>query len=172
MPRFLLAALLILAAGTALAESPVNLALVNPIQLTSETEDIGAFRLSLIYGKNASMKGLDLSLVGHNTGNFTGLSWNGVSVVDGDFTGWQNSWLASMTGGNMQGVQTAFYNRAGAGSTGFQWGLLNVADDFSGFQLGFVNITERMRSGLQIGLINVIKSKESLPILPLVNWSF
>jgi hypothetical protein len=26
--------------------------------------------------------------------------------------------------------------------------------------------------GLQIGILNIIKSKEKLPILPLVNWSF
>ena len=41
----------------------------------------------------------------------------------------------------------------------------------SGFQLGIVNYTESMY-GLQIGLINFIKEKDKLPVLPLVNWSF
>jgi hypothetical protein len=40
-----------------------------------------------------------------------------------------------------------------------------------GFQLGFINLTEKM-NGLQVGLVNVIHDKKSLPILPIVNWKF
>jgi len=29
-----------------------------------------------------------------------------------------------------------------------------------------------MRSGLQIGLINIIKNKEKLKVFPIVNWLF
>ena len=40
-----------------------------------------------------------------------------------------------------------------------------------GFQLGLLNITQKM-NGLQIGLVNVIQDKKSLPVLPIINWSF
>jgi hypothetical protein len=118
------------------------------------------------------MTGFDLSLVGMNTGDVSGISWTGFGMVDGDFTGWQASWLAAITEGNMQGLQWAVYTRSGPGSSGLQVGLLNMADDFSGLQFGLVNITETMRSGLQIGLVNIIKNKEKLPFLPIVNWRF
>jgi hypothetical protein len=72
----------------------------------------------------------------------------------------------------MQGLQWAAYTKSGLGSSGVQLGLLNMSDDFSGLQVGLVNITEVMRSGLQIGLVNIIKSKEKLEFFPIVNWSF
>jgi hypothetical protein len=37
--------------------------------------------------------------------------------------------------------------------------------------VGLVNYTENMH-GLQIGLVNIISNKESLPVFVLVNWSF
>ncbi len=92
--------------------------------------------------------------------------------MDGDFTGLQESWLAAVTNGNMQGVQGAVYTHAGPGSTGVQFGLVNTADSFSGLQFGLVNIAESMRSGLQIGLVNIINNKEKLKVFPIVNWKF
>jgi hypothetical protein len=118
------------------------------------------------------MTGLDLSLVGMNTGDVSGVSFTGVGIVDGSFTGWQSGWLAAITEGNMQGLQWAPYTASGPGSSGVQLGLLNMSDDFSGLQLGLVNITEVMRSGLQIGIVNIIKNKEKLKFFPIVNWLF
>jgi hypothetical protein len=40
-----------------------------------------------------------------------------------------------------------------------------------GFQFSLVNVAEDMY-GVQVGLINIIRSKEDFPILPLVNWKF
>lgn len=157
--------------GLALADGPINLALFPPVQIVNETESVTAFRLG-IYSKNASLTGLDLSLVSVNSGDVAGVSISGIGVVDGNFTGWQDSWLASITRGNMQGLQTGIYTQSGLGSSGVQIGIVNTSDDFSGLQLGFVNITQNMRSGLQIGLINIIQSKEKLKFFPIVNWSF
>ena len=166
------ATLLLALPALARAESPVNLALFNPIQLTTETESVTAFRFSLLYGANADLTGLDLSLVGLNTGSVAGLVFAGVSLVEEDFTGGQLSWLASITEGNAQGLQWAIYTSSGPGSSGVQLGLLNTAEDFSGLQFGLINITETMRSGLQIGLVNIINNKEKLKVFPLVNWKF
>jgi len=174
MRRAATLALLLAALGptAALADGPVSLGVFPPAQIVPADQSVTALRISLIYGKNADQTGLDLSLIGRNTGDFQGVAWAGASIVEGDFTGWQNGWLASVTRGNMQGLQWAAYNQAGPGSTGLQIGLVNMADEFSGLQLGLVNITQMMRSGLQIGLINVIQSKQNLKVLPLVNWSF
>jgi hypothetical protein len=80
-----------------------------------------------------------------------------VGLVDGDFTGWQSGWLAGVAKGNMQGLQTGVYTHSGMGSTGVQIGFFNTSDSFS---------------GLQIGLVNIIRSKEKLTFFPIVNWSF
>jgi hypothetical protein len=178
MKRLLTLATLVLVCGTlcpmtALAgdgASPINLSLFNPIQITKETTSVTAFRFSLIYGRNADVAWVDLGLVNRATGSGKGLSWNGVGMIDGDFTGWQTG-LAAVTKGHFTGFQSAWlYNRAGSGS-GFMWGLYNSSSDFKGFQLGLVNICDRME-GLQIGLVNIIKSKEKLKFFPIVNWSF
>ena len=168
----LIALVTILAPTLAMADGPVNLSLFAPIQIVKEDQSVTAFRFSLIYGKNASMTGLDISLVGMNTGDFLGWSMVGVGMVDGNFTGFQNGWLAAITEGNMQGVQTGAYTKSGAGSSGVQFGLYNTASDFSGLMFGVVNVAETMRSGLQIGLINIIKNKEKLKLFPIVNWRF
>jgi hypothetical protein len=170
--RSLLLLALILMTVSARADqgtSPVNLALFNPIQITAEETSVTAFRFSLLYGRNHGVTGLDIGLVGMNTGNGVGVQWAGAGLVAGDFTGWQTG-LYSSTRGTFQGFQSGVVNHA-VGGEGFQWGLVNITEDFSGFQLGFVNFAEKM-NGLQIGLVNIIKSKDKLPILPLVNWSF
>ncbi len=155
----------------ALADGPVNLSLVPSVQIVGETESVSVFRLG-IWARNADMTGLDWTIASQNTGSVTGVQWTAVGLVDGDFTGWQGSWLAGITKGNMQGLQVGAYTHSGMGSSGVQFGLFNTTDDFSGLQVGFVNIAENMRSGLQIGLVNIIKSKAKLKLFPIVNWSF
>ena len=162
---------LTLVPGLALADGPINLALVPSVQIVNQEQSVTAVRLG-IWSKNASVSYFDWGIVSQSTGSVTGVQWQAVGLVDGDFTGWQGNFLASVTNGNMQGLQVGAYTHSGAGSSGLQWGLVNTADDFSGLQVGFVNITEVMRSGLQIGLINIIKSKEKLKFFPFVNWSF
>ena len=174
MTKKILAATLLVATlvpGLALADGPINLSLVPSIQIVNEAESVTAFRLG-IWSRNANMLGLDWGIVSQSTGSVTGVQWQAVGLVDGDFTGWQGTWLAAVTQGNMQGLQVGAYTKSGMGSSGVQFGLVNTSDDFSGLQLGFVNITETMRSGLQIGLINIINNKEKLKVFPIVNWKF
>ena len=175
MKRVLATATVVLALGfilpsLAMADGPINLSLFNPIQIVKEDQAVTAFRFSLIYGVNTDLTGLDLGLVAVNKGSVTGFQWAGVGLVDGGFTGWQAG-IFHTVGGDFTGLQTGLYNGVATGN-GFQWGWVNTADTFSGFQLGFVNITETMTSGLQIGLINIIKNKEKLKFFPIVNWRF
>ena len=151
-----LAALIFVACPAMAEEKPIQLALFNPVQIFPETTSITGLRLSLIYGRNVSVTGLDLGLVNHTTtGPFMGVQFGGVGLADSDFTGWQDCWV-NVTKGKMEG---------------FQWGLVNYANHASGFQLGLVNYAVTMR-GLQIGLVNIIKQGGQFPVFPIVNWSF
>jgi len=169
--------LLLVSAGAALAQSAedasfLQLSLFDPVQIVHRDDSVRGVRLSVIYGRNANVSGFDWAwIAAHTTGNQKGVQWSLVNLVEGDFLGWQAG-LVNLTDETFTGYQLGAFNRTqGASSEGFQWGFVNVAEDISGFQLGLLNYAEKMY-GLQIGLINIIKSKESLPILPIVNWSF
>jgi hypothetical protein len=147
------------AVAPTLAESktqPVQLALFCPVQLFPEGTAISGIRLSLIYGKNASVTGLDWGLVNHTTtGQSVGWQIGLVGLAEGDFMGWQDNWI-NIVKGDFQGLQ---------------WGLVNSANHARGLQLGFVNYA-RTLNGLQIGLVNIIKQGGAFPVFPIVNWSF
>jgi hypothetical protein len=172
---FALAALVacVFAAGSLAAsdEVPFQIALVHPVQLRGAELGILGVRLNLIYGRNVSVKGLDLGLINHSTGGTSvGLQYGIVGYIGGDFDGWQDDAFAIVRG-RFRGFQSGVYNEAGSGE-GFQMGFLNRASDMRGFQLGFVNSTQTMH-GLQIGLVNMIREREEPPwIMPIVNWSF
>jgi hypothetical protein len=56
----------VLASSPALAaERPVNLSLVSPIALVQPDDGVSVLRLNLQYGKNTSVKVLDLGFVNH-----------------------------------------------------------------------------------------------------------
>lgn len=133
---------------------PIQLALVNPVQIVPETESISGLRLSLIYGRNANVSGFDWGLVTSTTGNFTGVQWGLVGMVDGDFEGWQHN-LVSITNGSFKGLQMGAYNSA---------------NYVNGLQLGLFNSVGSMK-GVQIGLLNFIKKGGFMPFFPIVNWS-
>jgi hypothetical protein len=164
------AALAAVAASGAAADSrPIQLSVVTPIQLFSEETPIGGLRLNLIYGRNASLTGVDLGFVNHVTGPCKGVQWGAVGWVGTDFTGWQDNFV-SVTKGRFEGFQSGAVNSMGSGEA-FQLGIVNHAGNMSGFQLGFVNYCDYLK-GLQIGVLNIIKQKEGLPVLPIVNWNF
>lgn len=137
-------------------EKPIQLSIFSPIQLFSEESPIVGLRLSLLYGRNVSVTGLDWGLVNHTTtGTSKGVQFGLVSLVDANFVGFQNS-VINITKGDFEG---------------FQWGIFNHANHANGFQLGIVNYAVTMK-GLQIGLINIIKQGGQFPVFPFVNWSF
>lgn len=150
------ALILLLPAQLGAAERPVQLSLFAPLQIFPEGDDITFFRLNLIYGRNASVTGLDLGLVNHTTGSGSiGIQWGFVSFNKADFVGWQYN-AVNVTEGDFKG---------------FQWGVVNYARSARGLQLGLVNYAESMY-GLQIGLANIIRQGGVLPVMPIVNWSF
>ena len=137
-------------------EKPVQLSFFAPLQIYPEETDITAFRLNLIYGRNASLTGIDLGFINHlTTGESVGAQIGFFGWNDADFSGWQYN-TVNITKTNFKGLQ---------------WGFVNVAGNARGLQLGFFNYSETMH-GLQLGFINVIREGGLLPVFPLINWSF
>lgn len=171
-----LAVAVALAAPAAAQERPIQLALVNPVQLVPEGQGISVVRLNLIYSVNRSVNGLDIGLVNVTSGGASsGVQWTLASVNRGAFTGWQGGWggiggVAAITEGPFVGLQSALYTSARQGR-GVQLGLLNTVANWNGLQVGVLNMAQQLH-GVQIGLINVIKTGGQFPVFPIVNWSF
>ena len=136
-------------------QKPIQLSLFAPVQIVSEDNAIGGIRLSLLYGKNTSVTGLDWGLVSHSTSGLSkGVQLGLVGLVDADFVGYQGTAI-NITNGDFEG---------------FQWGIVNYAG-YAMIPTWLVNYAERMK-GLQIGLVNIIKQGGQFPVFPIVNWSF
>ena len=147
---------LLISSPAAAQDKPIQLAFVAPIQLFSENTAITGIRLSLIYGRNTRVTGLDWGLVNHTTsGESKGVQFGFLSLTDADFVGWQNNWI-NITKGSFEGLQ---------------WGVVNYSNHANGLQLGLVNYARTLK-GLQIGLVNIIKQGGTFPVFPIVNWSF
>lgn len=165
---------------------PVQVSLLSPVQIFPPETGITGVRLSLLYGRNAAMTGLDVGLTTHTTGDAAAFQWGAVHVMEGDFTGWQQGLInydqGAFTGlgeglvnyavGEVKGIQFGGVNVAGSAFEGLQAGVYNQAATSRGLQIGIVNYTARAGSVFQLGLVNIISSKERLPVLPVVNWSF
>lgn len=152
----LLAALAVASPARAEGGKPIQLALFDPVQIVPAGQSVKGLRLSLIYSKNVNVTGLDLSFIAsQTTGNFAGVQFALVGVVDKDFLGWQDS-LVNLTGGTATGLQLGFFNKAKR-VEGLQFGLVNHA--------GTIN-------GLQIGLVNIIEKGGWLPVMVIVNGNF
>ncbi|KAA3636628.1 MAG: hypothetical protein DWP97_02430 [Calditrichaeota bacterium] len=152
----LLIIIILAAASSAQEAKPIQVALLNPIQIFNENTEIAGVRINLLYGKNRSVSGLDWGLVNHTTtGVSKGLGWGFINLTEDSFVGWQDG----------------FVNNVKGNFEGFQSGFVNIAHNCSGFQLGIVNYAHNM-NGLQIGLVNIIKQNGQFPVFPIVNWSF
>jgi hypothetical protein len=139
----------------AAAEKAVNLSLFTPISLAKAEDSVTGFRFNLIYGKNASVRVVDLGFINHTTtGLSKGLQWGAVNVTEGEFSG----------------LQIAAININKGSAHGVQWGTVNYAATAGGLQLAFVNYAQTI-DGLQIGAINIIKKGGFLPVCIIANWS-
>ncbi len=137
-------------------EKFINIALINPIQIFPESTPITGLRLNLLYGKNTTVKGLDIGFVNHTTsGTSKGWQFGLVGLNDANFTGFQDN-AVNLTKEKMEGLQ---------------FGVFNYAGSMSGVQIGIVNYSQTLY-GLQIGILNFINSGGQFPVFPIVNWSF
>jgi hypothetical protein len=142
------------AAPALAAEKPINISIFPPLALVKPEDSVTALRLNLIYGKNASVKVVDLGLINHTTsGVSSGLQWGGVNYTEGEFSGLQ--------------LATVNFNKGTA--KGLQWGFVNYTAEAGGLQVAFVNYAQRIK-GVQIGGINIIKEGGMFPVMVIANW--
>lgn len=155
-------------------ENPFQIAFIGPtMQLVDDDEDVRGIRLNILYGVNRNVSGLDLGLINHTNGEMTGVEFGIVNLVDDAFSGWQFG-VVNVVQGSATGLQwspSALANFAEAAEGAQVAWVFNRSEYMRGFQLSLVNVADDMY-GLQVGLINVIRSKENFPILPIVNWKF
>ena len=176
MKRILALSAMCLLLGTGLAHAdtkPIQLALWDTIQLVPAEDSIKGLRLE-IYGVNDNVMGLSLGFAHKSTGNTSGAEFGLVSITEGEFHGWQGSWIYSSSKGKVIGLQGGIVSMAGADFTGLQGGFLSVTEgnfkglqgglvaitkgNYSGWQHGFVNWTEGKFIGVQSGLVNISKA--------------
>ena len=136
------------------AEKPINISLITPISLVKAEDGVSAFRLDLIYGRNTSVKVVDIGLINHTT---TGLS-SGLQLGTVNFTEHASN-----------GIQLGFVNYNKGSGQGFEWAGVNYAETGGGLQLAFVNYAGTMK-GVQIGAINIIKKGGMFPVMIIANW--
>jgi hypothetical protein len=158
-------------------ENPFQIAFVGPtMQLVDDDEDVKGIRLNLIYGVNRNVSGLDIGLINHTNGEMAGVGVGIVNVADGAFTGWQAG-VVNVSQGQMTGLQwspwsiLSLANFAVAAEGAQIAAAFNRAEYIDGFQFSLVNVADDMY-GVQVGLINIIRSKPDFWILPIVNWKF
>lgn len=134
---------------------PVQIALVNPIQIFPESTPIEGVRWNLLYGRNIAMTGLDFGLVNHvGSGGFTGVQFGLVNLDDGD----------------VKGIQWSAVNIARMNVEGAQLGWFNSAGYVHGIQISLVNYAGKMK-GVQLGIVNIIDEGGMFPVFPILNWS-
>jgi hypothetical protein len=144
---------LLSAVPTLAAEKPINISIFPPIAIAQPADGVSAFRLDLLYGKNTSVKFLDLGFINQTTSSSNGLQWGAINYNEG----------------SQSGLQLGFVNYDKGSSNGLQWGTVNYAGDAGGLQLALINYAEKCR-GFQVGAINIIKTGGMFPVMVIANW--
>ena len=121
---------------------------------SSRVDQMWGWSSAYIYARSNEMRGLQGALYNVTTDG-VGLSHGFVDVNKGTFTGLKSGFVN--LGQEMKGVQFGFYNQA---------------ETLTGLQFGLVNNSRRVESGLQIGLVNIIKENGWLPFMVIVNGRF
>jgi hypothetical protein len=158
--------------------SPLGLAIIPPVELPPQDFTVVGARVSVIYGENYNVYGVDLGSIGNITDqNFVGLGVSGIfNLNKGQTTilGLQAAGLANVNvnKATIVGLQVAAVNSNQAESSlvgldlglvnyapfthimGAQVGVYNRAHVVSGFQIGLINVADNLQ-GIQIGLANI-----------------
>ena len=185
---------LLLAAGTATAEPahhPLNLTFFYPLGTNQDPDITTNFRLSLIYGRVGSVRGVDLNagvsiiqrdlsglqatlLYSQVGGEFRGIALTGlVNYFQSDSRGLQMAGLANVDRGRFAGLQyAALFNYVGDGLSGVQLtSVYNSSHGDGGFLqiAGVANMNEGSFGGVQVGGLNFTGAQLAGAQLGLVN---
>ncbi len=142
---------------------------------------VHGLELGLVYSNTPQIAGVQFTLVCSRSLDIQGVQF-GVASVGDKVQGVQ--WSVVNLNKELNGVQLGLINN-GETAQGLQWGLININSNmngvqlgwvnysktFQGFQLGFVNYVDKMTSGLQVGVLNII-TESKLPFMVIANARF
>lgn len=177
------------------AFSPVSVGIFPPVQFPASDFTISGFRLSLLWGKQRDIYGLDIGAIGNITEQeFVGTSISGIFNSTNGSTTVLGVQLAGITNVNtnktdvfgiqiagivnsnkavskIAGLQVSIANLSPHTDIyGLQVGIYNTALNVNGLQVGIVNVTDSLH-GLQIGLLNFHR-KGFFTVSPIINIGF
>lgn len=156
-------------------DEKVNLSVFTPVSLAKAEDAVTAFRLNLIYGRNTSVKFVDLGLFNHTTAGASLPTQSGTdSVTKGGMSGLLQLGAMNVNQRANCGIQAGAFNLTQSEIQAFlEVGAANISkrnalcivqagavNGTSGemetvLQLGAINIDGRLE-GIQLGAINVI----------------
>jgi hypothetical protein len=152
-------------ASTAFAQTQAfQLSLIPDLAIHAKTTHIKGVSLS-IWGENPQTA-LALGIVNGSTGESSGISFGLLANYAESYTGAHLAWVANYSSARFSGMQLAAFN---------------YAERLNGLQLGFINFAAATDRGVQVGLINVMKSTQAwftnlpdevAPAMVFVNWRF
>ena len=178
---FVLAGSILFAAGTAAAEPAMGQIAV--VARAPDNANVDGVRLSILYGQNSSMSGLDLGFFSlSESEKMSGAAFVfGIHRLTGGMDGGAAFSLVNLHAGNDTGFNAAFVNMVDSAENALDLGFVNIASgttmvdiaalnlsDESTAQLGFVNVTKHL-TGFQLGFINVADNG-FLKVFPFFNF--
>ena len=181
MRRLVLCFALLACANLASAETPFQFGV--PHNNAPDDPDVNGIRLSIFYGKNRSVRGLDLGLLSlSETSNLSGVGLVlGMGKVTAEMSGGAAFSLINIHTGRDRGLNAAFINLINSAESAVDVGFVNIADgptmldvgglnvaDSSTAQLGFINVAKKI-TGFQFGFVNIAKNG-FLPVFPIFNF--
>lgn len=146
------------------ASQPFQLSLIPDVAIHSKATHIQGVSLG-IWSENPQ-SALALGVVNGSSGESTGISLGLLANYAESYKGAHLAWIANYSSGRFTGLQLAAFN---------------YAERLNGLQLGFINFAAAAERGVQVGLINVMKSTpgwftnlpdELAPAMVFVNWRF
>ena len=112
----------------------------------------------LAVGSGGGISGLSIAGLGVGSPRLSGIVPTGVGAGTQDFNGGAIApfYFRVERGGSMRGVSVSAFNRIGGVQHGLTIGVLNIAEELRGVQIGLINIARSNPSGRRV--------------LPIVNW--
>ena len=149
-------------AGVYAETAGFQLSLVPEVAIHDRDTEINGVSIG-IWNENPSPQfQWQFGFVNGSTGDSVGVKWfiflPTIYNYAENFTGL--SWgLVNYASGDFVGAQFGMVNIANT-FKGFQWGSVNICQDLTGLQLGVVNYATHSTSGIQLGLVNIIPENE------------
>lgn len=151
-------------ATAAFADQTFQLSLVPDVAIHSQSTHIKGLSLS-IWGENPQTA-VAIGVVNGSTGESSGISLGFLANYAESYTGAHLAWIA---------------NYSAARFSGLQWAAFNYAARLNGLQLGLINFAAATDRGVQVGLVNIMKTNqtwfarlpdEGVPAMVFINWRF